>query len=109
MNITGSDIAYGIAVLSVIFSVYNYFRNPQIRTDKENVKLSEEIATLKRDIGTMQMNFDKQIVEIKTNHLANMEKDIKDLTGSIGTLNIAMAKLSTIIDERIPRAQTPQS
>lgn len=81
-----------IGIIGVIFSVYFYFRNPQIKTDQITLKLQNDFIGLQ-----------KQIVELKETHLRAMENDIKILTAAVNELSKTVVKLSTIIDERIPK------
>ena len=95
MTLTAQTISYllGIAgLMSIVFSVYNSFRNPQIKSDKDGVKLREDLDSLSRDVE-----------EIKTKHLASVEENIKDLSKTIHDLALTVTRLSTIIDERIPK------
>ena len=94
-SITASDITILIAICSLIgilFTVYLYFRNPQIKTDGVIIKLQE-------DVSSMQ----KQMMELKETHLKAMESDIKSLTSAVNDLSKTVVRLSTIIDERIPK------
>lgn len=86
-----------VAVISVLFNVYNSFRNPQIRADQVDIKFREEIDTLK-----------KTVQEIKETHLRTVEQDIKNLTSAVNDLSKTVVRLSTIIDERIPRTSSTQ-
>lgn len=80
------------ALLSIVFNVYNTFRNPQIKSDNDVTVLRGEIETLK-----------KTVTEIKETHLRTVENDIKNLTAAVNDLGKTVIKLSTIIDERIPK------
>ncbi len=94
-NLDAATLSYllGFAgLVSIIFTVYNSFRNPQIKTDKESIKLREDIDSLQ-----------EQVHEIKTKHLTSVEENIKDLSKTIHDLAINVTRLSTIIDERIPK------
>lgn len=81
-------------LIGIIFAVYSYFRNPQISTDKVLVTLQENYS-----------NLQKQVTEIKETHLKAAENEIKTLTTAVNDLSKTVIKLSTIIDERIPRSQ----
>lgn len=81
-----------INILSVVFAVYLYFRNPQIKTDQETLLIQEEIRNIK-----------KEVFEVKETHLRAVEQDIKNLTTSVNELSKTVVKLATIIDERIPK------
>jgi len=79
-------------LLGVVFGVFFYFKNPQIKTDQETIKLRDDIETLK-----------KQVLEIKETHLRSVENDIKNLTASISQLEKTVVRLTVIIDERLPK------
>ncbi len=81
-----------IAMGSLLFGIYNYFRNPQIKTDQVTLKLRD-------DLNEVQ----KQVTEIKETHIRSVEIDIKTLTTAVNDLSKTVIKLSTIIDERIPK------
>lgn len=81
-----------IAIFSTVFAVFAYFKNPQIRTDKETASLKEEVENMKKSIS-----------EIKETHIKNVEQDIKNLNLAINDLSKTVVKLATIIDERIPK------
>lgn len=90
-----------VAVVSVLFNVYNSFRNPQIKADQTDIKFREELDSLK-----------KTVLEIKETHLRTVEQDIKNLTTAVNDLSKTVVRLSTIIDERIPKgspALTPNN
>lgn len=95
MEITQETISFLlglIALISVLFNIYEKFRKPQIRTDQTTVKITEDIVSLQRQIG-----------EIKETHLKSVESDIKSLTSSVNDLSKTVVRLATIIDERIPK------
>ena len=81
-----------VSIIGVVFSIYLYFRNPQIKTDQITLKLREDIDGLQKSLS-----------EVKETHLKNVEADIKGLTNSVNELSKTVIKLSTIIDERIPK------
>lgn len=79
-------------LFGTIFGIYLYFRNPQIKTDQVTLKLSDDVKDLQ-----------KQLTEVKETHLKSVETDIKTLTTAVNDLSRTVIKLSTIIDERIPK------
>lgn len=82
-----------LSICGIIFSIYLYFRNPQIKTDQVTIKLRDDLTELQ-----------KQIVDIKETHIRSVESDIKSLTTSVNELSKTVVRLATIIDERIPKA-----
>lgn len=96
MEISTTTLTFTIGIiniLGIIFAVYLYFRNPQIKTDQVTIKLADDVLSLQ-----------KQIIEIKETHLRSVELDIKTLTSAVNELSKTVVKLSTIIDERIPKS-----
>lgn len=90
--ITPSNITFALGIIAIIFSVYRSFKEPQIKTDQESIKLSDRIA-----------NVEKSVVEIREKHLTSVESDLKQLNAAINDLAKTVVRLSTIIDERIPK------
>lgn len=82
-----------VAALSIVFQVYNSYRKPQIKTDQEVMNFKNEIDNLKKDIS-----------DIRETHLRNLEAEIKSLRESVVNLALNVNTLSTIINERIPKA-----
>lgn len=79
-------------VIGVIFSVYLHFRNPQIKSDQTIIRLKEDLETLKA-----------VVVDVKERHLIAVDQEMKALTHTISQLSLTVTRLSTIIDERIPK------
>lgn len=82
-----------IYLLGIIFAIYIYFRTPQEKAQLITSKLSEDVKDLQR-----------QITDVRETHLKSVETDLKTLTSAVNQLSITVATLSTIINERIPRA-----
>ena len=80
------------AAIGVMFSVYLHFKNPQIKSAQEAVRLRKDLDALE-DVVT----------EVKEKHLRSVEKEMKGLTTTIHHLTLTVTKLSTIIDERMPK------
>lgn len=79
--------------IGMIFAVYLYFRNPQIKTEQITLGLDQKFE-----------NLQKQVTELRETHLKSVENDLKILTTSVNELSKTVVKLATIIDERIPRS-----
>lgn len=93
--LTGDTVSYFLGIsglIGIIFAVYNSFKNPQIKNDQDVIKLREDIESI-----------NKQVNEIKTSHLVTVEKNISELSKTIHDLALNVTRLSTIIDERMPR------
>lgn len=101
--LNGSTIAIAILILTNLATIYGRLRNPQIKTDLATQKLQEEMNAQKSAFEKEVLELKKEILEMKTMHIAGMEKDMKDLTASISALKNELTRLSTILDERIPK------
>lgn len=91
--VTTESILFVIAILSVIFNVYQSFTKPQNTAEKDAIKLADRVTSL-----------ENQLIELRGTHIVEMEKEIKSLNASIQDLSKTVIRLSTIIDERIPKA-----
>lgn len=91
--VTTTTILFIVAIGSVIFNIYHYFKKPQDRQEIDTVKLADKVATL-----------EKEMLEMRQTHITMLEKDVKELNGTIQKLTITVTQLSTVIDERIPKA-----
>lgn len=87
-----NNTIFFIGILSILFNIYLYFRNPQIKTDQVTADLKNEIANLKGEIK-----------DIKETDLRSLKIEINKLTDSNNELSKTVVKLATIIDERIPK------
>lgn len=87
------DFLLGLAAVgSILFNVYNSFRKPQISTDQVIIKLEDRLKAVENGMR-----------DLKDTQLKSVEEDIKELTFTIQELSKTVVKLSTIIDERIPK------
>ena len=85
-----------ITLLGVIFAIYKYFRDPDIRSqDQINVMQ----ATCKQKHQYVDENLKilaENFTSIKNNELKHIERSIKEL-------ELNQMKIFTILDERLPK------
>lgn len=96
MSLSTESIAYGLGIIglvSAIFTVYNSYKNPQIKTDRTTDELKNDIENLKLVVN-----------EIKEKHLASVEENIRSLSKTINDLSLTVTRLTTIIEERVPKS-----
>lgn len=93
--LTPPNIIFVLGLLGTIFSVYSYFRNPQINSEKDDALMSQKIASLEVSIAALNASFNSHIISDQTSfgllnqHVVEVDKSV--------------VKLTTIIDERIPK------
>ncbi len=92
INLTYENITFALGILGVIFTAYNYFRNPQIKTDESLLVLSNKYDTL-----------NALVINLRDNHIHTIDETLKEQNKDINNLALEMKALTTIIDERIPR------
>lgn len=132
MQITLSTIAILLSIIGIIFSVYHFFRNPQIDLDKRqalNEERDKNKATLvEHERSEGQINLineklkwereenDKKFAEmgkkmdasmaLAQNHIHTIDTKVDKLTQSFNAMNTEMVakitELATIIKVRMP-------
>lgn len=81
-----------LGILGTVFGVYNYLRNPQISADKTNALLSQSLLQVQKDLANL-----------RDNHVHTLDMKMDEAMSRINELAIQVAKLSTVIEERIPK------
>ena len=96
----------GASAIGVIFMVYNHFRSPQISGDKKDALLAQQvqwqIEGTERRFKEIQDSFNGLLLQ-SNNHIHTVETKVDALSCSISDMAIEIAKLATIIEERIPK------
>ncbi len=73
---------------SMLFAAFKFLQSPNNKNDKLNDKID---------------NLKKEFDELKETQLKAVQADVKSLTGAVNSLSITVTRLTTIIDERIPK------
>ena len=84
-----------LTVLGVLFSIYKAFKDPDVKADKEINLLRAEVEK--------QKEINLQMLKTNQNCIHSLELEVKALTTELNNTNLIVAKLATIIDERIPK------
>lgn len=127
--LTTSNAMFALGILGVIFSVYHYFKNPQINSEKEQIKIEENIKDKASKLSQKEVENKAVVLEkqfqwymestqqkfcdmgkrlddaflLAANHTNTVDKKVDKLVESTNALGLQVEKLSTIIEERIPR------
>lgn len=104
--ITPNNITFVIGIIGIMFGVYHYFKNPQIASEKKDALLAQQVqwqreGTEKR-FAEIQANI-KEAFELAQNHTHSVDVKVDALTKKVSDVEIGLAKLSTTIEERIPK------
>jgi hypothetical protein len=81
-----------ITFLGVVFIVFNYFKNPQIKLEKGESLMAMSISQLGKDLANL-----------RDNHIHTIDQKIDGQAGDIKNLAIEVTRLGTIIEERFPK------
>jgi spore coat polysaccharide biosynthesis predicted glycosyltransferase SpsG len=84
-------IGQGITFIGVLFMIYNSFKNPQIKSEKTDALLTQRFDLFQKDFNNL-----------KDNHIHTIDVKLEENGKNITSLVVEVAKLSTIIEERIP-------
>lgn len=104
--LTPPNITFAIGVLALIFSAYNYLRNPQIESDKNDALLEQQakftIESNQDRFNSMQASFNALLLQ-SNNHIHTVDTKVEGLNNAVNKLTNELTKLGTIIEERIPK------
>lgn len=94
--LTPSNILFVLSLLGVLFTVYNYFRTPQIETDKRNAISAELLTEITRRLVALEAAFNL--------HTNNDQSSFTGINQHLSEVDKSIVRLTTIIDERIPKS-----
>lgn len=106
-----------LGVLGMLFTAYNYFKDPQDALDKRQAvdqtatdgkaailaqQLQWSSESIDRRFKDMQESFQALLLQ-SNNHIHTVDTKVENLAGTIGTMSNEITRLGTIIEERIPK------
>lgn len=101
-----NDLMGWLGLIGVIFTIYHYFKNPQIKGEKFDALIKQSLEYISKmneeRFKTMQSNFD-ELVKQNQNHLHTLDTKVDMLCKCSEDMSRAIVKLDTIIEERIPK------
>ncbi len=104
--LTPNNIMFGLGIVGTIFGIYHYFKNPQVAADKKDALLAQQVQWQiegnERRFTDIQ-NSIKDAFLLAQNHTHTVDVKVDKLGEELRTLSTHITKLSTIIEERIPR------
>lgn len=115
--ITPSNVVFSLGIIGTIFGIYKMFHDPQVSLDKQQdldkqevdnkANLLEERSKWDRDnsdkrFSDMGDRID-QAFTLAQNHTHTVDVKVDKLIESVNLLGNTVTRLSTIIDERIPK------
>lgn len=103
---TVNNILTILGLLGILFGVYHYFKNPQIDGDKRDALMEQrtkmEKAESDRRFSDMTKRLDDAFA-LAQNHIHTVDTKVDNVAAHVTKLSNEITRLSTIIEERIPR------
>lgn len=104
--LTQPNIMFILGILGLIFTVYRYFREPQIQSDKKDALFAQQLkfmteSTDKR-FKDIQDNFQQLLLQ-SNNHIHTVDTKVDSLNKIVTEVETKLVELTTIINERIPK------
>lgn len=88
---------------AIIFAIYKYFREPDVKADKELALIRQEFIEHKKINAEEQKRIYSLIQNLKDNHIHTIDEQVKNNRDMISGLKVEITKLATVIEERIPK------
>lgn len=103
---TLQDTTYILGIGGIVFSAYLYFSRPQQKAATNDALLSQRIdlrdQEYQRRFKEMQ-ELIAQSLALAQNHIHTVDTKVDKATDEVDKMKLEIAKLTTIIDERIPK------
>lgn len=90
--LTVQNVLAALGICGFIFGAYNYLRNPQIKSDKTDALLVQQLGILQADL-----------TNLRDNHVHTLDVKLDATNEAIHGLTVKVATLSTIMEERLPK------
>lgn len=104
--LTPSNILFVLGLLGVIFGIFRYFRDPQVKSEKTDALIEQRMKLKEEDTNRRFEELGKRIGDAMTlaqNHIHTVDTKVEMLGKDIGNMNQQLVRLATIIEERVPK------
>jgi len=105
--LTPSNITFVIGLMAIAFTIWGKVTSPQFKSEKTDALMAQQIKFFidgtERRFAEIQNSFNGLLLQ-SNNHIHTVDTKVEVLTASIGAMGNEITKLSTIIEERIPRS-----
>lgn len=97
---------FAIGIVGTLFTVFKFIRDPQAKSDKTDALLEQRLnmrdeATEKR-FKEINANF-LALLSQSQNHIHTVDTKVENLNKTLSEVGKEIVRLSTIIEERIPK------
>lgn len=114
---TTQNITFAIGILAMLFSIFLFFRKPQEDLDKKQALTDKDVES-KAGVLAQRLDWERESNEAKfsalslrmtdamsiaQNHIHTVDVKVDALIETVSAMGNSITRLSTIIDERIPK------
>jgi hypothetical protein len=103
---TPSNIMFALGLIGILFSVYLYFREPQIKSQTNDALMEQQMKwftdSVEKRFQAQQENFNQLLLQ-SNNHIHTVDTKVEALTKEVVEMGKGIVRLATTIEERIPR------
>lgn len=95
-----------IALISVLFTVWNKIKSPQMDSEKQDALLAQKVQWEREANEKKFADFGRRLEDaflMASNHTNTVDTKVDKLVEIVTVMNSEIVKLSTIIEERIPK------
>jgi len=100
--VTFELVTFFLAVGGGAFTIYSHLTRPQRILDRALSGVTEQIKLVDQRFDNHEA-LTSQIKKLEDNHIHTIESKLETNTEAVNQLRVELGKLSTIIDERIPK------
>ena len=104
--LTPANITVILLLVSILFSIFLYFKNPQIASEKRDALFVQQMKfmsdSVDRRFSEMQESY-KSLLSRSENHIHTVDTKVEMLNTAVGSMGNQITRLGTIIEERIPK------
>lgn len=100
------NVMFALGILGTIFTVFSYFRNPQVESDKKDALLPQQVQWAAEGSERRFVEMGGRITEAMTlaqNHIHTVDTKVDTLGKGVIEMGKELTRLATIIEERIPK------
>lgn len=104
--ITPSNIMFSLGIIGTLFTIFNYFNNPQKNSEKNDALLDQRVQWDKDSNDKRFAEMGERMTSALTlaqNHIHTVDTKVDSVIHALGLLSNEVTKLATIIDERVPK------
>jgi len=101
--LTPSNITFAIGTISTIFAIFLYFKNPQDKLEKNQIRNEERDKNKATVLEAKEVENKAAAFLLASNHTNTVDTKVDKLIKSTNLMSNEITRLRTIIEERIPK------